>query len=409
MSFIKHLKSGPASQMFGVMQRNSSFLSTIRTSLCYTSSTPRRYAAHGAASLTRSFPRSAGASKETILGYWLLGCGGMVVGAVTLGGITRLTESGLSITEWQPIRGVRPPLSHIEWTVEFEKYQESPEFKHKNGNITLSEFKWIWYMEYAHRLWGRAVGLAITVPAAFFWAKGWLSPTMKKKVLAFGALVGFQGFLGWYMVRSGLKEKQNQYEIPRVSQYRLCAHLSAALLLYTGLVWEGMSHLLKPQRLGVPHSQLRTIRHLSHGVVAAIFFTALSGAFVAGLDAGLVYNSWPKMADRWIPSDLFSLQPSWRNFFENHSMTQFQHRMLGYVTAGSVTGLWLFSRKKLPPRAQLAANLLMTMVVVQVGLGVATLLMYVPTPVAASHQSGSVALLTFGLWLLHELRRVPKI
>ena len=218
-----------------------------------------------------------------------------------------------------------------------------------------------------------------------------------------------QGFLGWYMVRSGLKDKQNPYEIPRVSQYRLCAHLGAALVLYTGLVWEGMSHLLKPQPLGRAHPHLRTVRRITHGTVATIFFTALSGAFVAGLDAGLVYNSWPKMADRWIPTDLLALRPAWRNLFENHSTTQFQHRMLGYATAASVTGLWLFSRNKLPPRAQLAANLLLAMVAVQVGLGITTLLTYVPTSVAASHQSGSVALLTFGLWLLHELRRVPKI
>ena len=130
---------------------------------------------------------------------------------------------------------------------------------------------------------------------------------------------------------------------------------------------------------------------------------------MAGLDAGLVYNSWPKMADRWIPTDLFSMTPLWRNHFENHSMAQFQHRWLGYLTTGCVAGLWLYSRKNLPPRAQVAANLLLGMVFVQVALGVATLLTYVPTPTAAAHQSGSVALLSFALWLLHELKRVPKI
>lgn len=211
------------------------------------------------------------------------------------------------------------------------------------------------------------------------------------------------------MVKSGLQEKRNQYEIPRVSQYRLCAHLGSALVLFSGLFWEGLSHVLKPERFSAIHPHLRVIRNFAHGTVAAIFLTALSGAFVAGLDAGLVYNSWPKMADRWVPSDMLRMTPVWRNIFENHSMTQFQHRMLGYLTAGMVLGLYGFSRGKLPRRAQMAANLLVLMVGVQVGLGIATLLTYVPTPVAASHQSGSLVMLSLGLWLMHELRRLPRI
>lgn len=212
------------------------------------------------------------------------------------------------------------------------------------------------------------------------------------------------------MVKSGLQDKRsNPHEIPRVSQYRLCAHLGSALVLFSGLSWEGLSRLLKSEPIIRQHPHLRLIRHLTHGTLTAIFLTALSGAFVAGLDAGLVYNSWPKMADRWIPSDVLSMKPTWRNFFENPSTTQFQHRMLGYTTATCVAGLWMFSRKKLPPRAQMAANLMLIMVGIQVGLGITTLLTYVPTSIAAMHQSGSLALLSLGLWLMHELRRVPKI
>ncbi|XP_055351774.1 cytochrome c oxidase assembly protein COX15 homolog [Paramacrobiotus metropolitanus] len=398
----------PASTMLTSMQRSLLRLPRLRSVL--QPITPIRSTVSDAALLSQKLPHGLVVSRDKVLGYWLLGCSGMVVGAVVLGGVTRLTESGLSITEWQPIRGVRPPLSQAEWVREFEKYQDSPEFKYKNQYISLNEFKWIWYMEYAHRLWGRAIGVAIAVPAAYFLIRGWLSPAMKKKVLAFTALLGFQGFLGWYMVKSGLEEKKNQYEIPRVSQYRLCAHLGSALVLFAGLFWEGLSLTLRPQRQPVGFLRdLRTIRHFAHGTVGLIFLTALSGAFVAGLDAGLVYNSWPKMADRWIPSDVLAMKPAWRNFFENHSTTQFQHRLLGYLTTASVAGLWLYSRKKLPHRAQLAANLLLLMVGVQVSLGIATLLTYVPTPLAASHQSGSLALLSLGLWLMHELRRIPKI
>lgn len=237
---------------------------------------------------------------------------------------------------------------------------------------------------------------------------------MKKRVGVLGALLGFQGFLGWYMVKSGLNEPVKQTDIPRVSQYRLASHLGSAFLLYVGCLWSSLQHLLPDATsgpiAGLSPAKLRSLQMRSHGLMTLIFTTALAGAFVAGLDAGLVYNSFPKMADRWIPTDLFTIEPAWRNFFENPTMVQFQHRVLGVATLAAIC-LYAVSLRRvpaLPPRARLALNSLVAMAFVQVGLGISTLLLYVPTSLAALHQSGSLALLSFALWLANELKRIPK-
>lgn len=234
---------------------------------------------------------------------------------------------------------------------------------------------------------------------------------MKKRVGVLGALLGFQGFLGWYMVKSGLNEPAKQTDIPRVSQYRLASHLGSAFLLYVGCLWSSLNYLLPDTKSATSLSgqKLRSIQMRSHNLMTLIFITAVAGAFVAGLDAGLVYNSFPKMADRWIPTDLFTIDPKWRNFFENPTMVQFQHRVLGVAT---LTAICLYAvslrRVVLPRRARLALNTLVGMAFVQVGLGISTLLLYVPTSLAALHQSGSLALLSFALWLANELKRIPK-
>ncbi|KAH9633820.1 hypothetical protein HF086_005454 [Spodoptera exigua] len=255
--------------------------------------------------------------------------------------------------------GEKMPRSEEEWQQEFEKYKQYPEFIYKNQNITLSEFKWIWYMEFAHRTWGRAIGAAVFLPAAFFWAKGYLDKAMK-----------IRGLMGWYMVKSGLEDRfQGPSDVPRVSQYRLAAHLSLAFILY-------------------------------------------SGAFVAGLDAGLVYSSFPKMGDKWIPDDILEFSPTLRNFTENPTTVQFDHRILGTTTLALVTGLWYMSRgKALSPMARRVVNGVGAMAWLQVSLGIMTLLYYVPTPLAASHQSGSLVLLSLAIWLTHEiklLKYIPK-
>nr|AGV76857.1 cytochrome c oxidase assembly protein COX15 [Sparus aurata] len=348
------------------------------------------------------------AATNRILGRWLVGCSGLVVGAVVLGGVTRLTESGLSMVDWHLVREMKPPQTQAEWEAEFSKYQQFPEFKIMNHDMTLSEFKFIFFMEWGHRMWGRLVGLAYVLPTIYFWRKGYFNRSMKGKVLGLCGFVFFQGLLGWYMVKSGLEEKPESYDIPRVSQYRLSAHLGSALLLYCASLWTGLT-LLRPAHKLAETKNLLQLRRFAKGTGGLVFLTALSGAFVAGLDAGLVYNSFPKMGERWVPDDLLAFSPALKNFFENPTTVQFDHRILAISSLTAITGLFLFSRRMvLPRRARMAINLLTTMAYAQVALGISTLLLYVPTPLAATHQSGSVALLSLAIWVLAELRKMPK-
>lgn len=346
------------------------------------------------------------AKTDKYVGFWLLGCCGTVFGTVVLGGVTRLTESGLSIVQWNPVKGVKAPTTLQEWEAEFELYKNYPEFKYCNKNMSLDDFKRIWYMEYAHRLWGRGVGLAFVVPMAAFWLKGWIKPQYKKAMLGFGALIGFQGALGWYMVKSGLDHDPQGAHVPRVSQYRLAAHLGSAFLLYSGMLHVALKHLVQPTS-SFPGN--RRLLGFGVGVSHLVFLTALSGAFVAGLDAGLIYNSFPKMGDHWVPPEYLSHQPTYRNFFENPSTVQFNHRILGITTFSSVVGLWLAARPaNLPPRARLAVNAMLAVAIAQVSLGIATLLYYVPTELAATHQAGSLTLLTMAIWFVGELKKIVK-
>ncbi|XP_073338581.1 heme A synthase COX15 [Pagrus major] len=348
------------------------------------------------------------AATNRILGRWLLGCSGLVVGAVVLGGVTRLTESGLSMVDWHLVREMKPPQTQAEWEAEFAKYQQFPEFKIMNHDMTLPEFKFIFYMEWGHRMWGRLVGLAYVLPTIYFWRKGYFTRSMKGKVLGLCGFVFFQGLLGWYMVKSGLEEKPESHDIPRVSQYRLSAHLGSALLLYCASLWTGLT-LLRPAHKLAETKSLMQLRRFAKGTGGLVFLTALSGAFVAGLDAGLVYNSFPKMGERWVPDDLLAFSPALKNFFENPTTVQFDHRILAMSSLTAITGLYLFSRRMvLPRRAKMAISLLAAMAYAQVALGISTLLLYVPTPLAATHQSGSVALLSLAIWVLAELRKMPK-
>ena len=352
--------------------------------------------------------------QNRVIGLWLAGCTGMVAGAVVLGGVTRLTESGLSMVDWRLFKDMMLPKNEQEWIEEFERYKQFPEWKYlnKDREMSLNDFKFIFFMEWFHRLWGRAIGLAFFLPAGYFWHKGYLNSGMKKRLGVFGLLLGFQGFLGWYMVKSGLQEPAKQTDVPRVSQYRLAAHLGSAILLFTGFLWSSITHLLpnSPNQVAMEAKALRKVTMRAHGLMSLIFCTALAGAFVAGLDAGLVYNSFPKMADRWIPEDLFTIEPKWKNFFENPTMVQFQHRILGTSTLAAIC-LYAFSVRGVPlnPRARLALKCLVGMGWTQVALGISTLLLYVPVSLAALHQSGSLALLSFAIWFANELKRIPKI
>lgn len=278
--------------------------------------------------------------------------------------------------------------------------------------MTLSEFKFIYHMEYGHRMWGRAIGAFFAIPAVYFWARGYLNRGLKIRTVAFGTLIGLQGLMGWYMVKSGLEDRfHGENDVPRVSQYRLASHLTFAFVLYTLFLWSALDILLPAQKLaGAVTKASRRFRILAHSTKGMIFLTALSGAFVAGLDAGLVYNSFPKMADKWIPDDILAFSPTLRNFTENPTTVQFDHRILGTATLMLITGMYLISRKRvLPPRAYKAAAAVAVMGWAQVLLGISTLLMYVPVPLAATHQSGSLLLLSFAVWLTHELKHVKAL
>lgn len=282
----------------------------------------------------------------------------------------------------------------------------------KNKDMTLSEFKMIWFMEYGHRMWGRLIGAFYAIPAVYFWSRGYLDRGMKIRTVAFGALIAAQGLMGWYMVKSGLEDRfQHESDVPRVSQYRLASHLGFAFVLYTLFLWSALDKLLPAQKLlgQIPAATFK-FKGLAHATKAAVFITAMSGALVAGLDAGLVYNSFPKMADRWIPSDILAMSPTLRNFTENPTTVQFDHRVLGTATLTLITGVFMLSRRRvLPPRAYTAATAVAAMGWLQVLLGITTLLTYVPVPLAASHQSGSLLLLSFAIWLTHEMKMVKRL
>merc|ERR1712098_776267 len=303
--------------------------------------------------------------------------------------------------------GRPPPSTKEEWEAEFAKYKESPEFKWKNFDISMEHFKFIWYMEYGHRMWGRSIGAFFYLPAIGFWARGMLTPVIKKRVLLAGGLLGFQGLLGWYMVKSGLDHNNflGPSDVPRVSQYRLAAHLSSAVVLFSFLFWNAKEILRPAFKFTTVTPAMLKFRKLVISSKALAFITLVSGAFVAGLDAGLVYNSFPKFADRWIPEDILAFSPTLRNITENPTTVQFNHRILGTSTLAAL--LLTAARAQslpLPPRIKTPAYLLALMGCLQVAMGITTLLLYVPVPVAAAHQSGALATLSLAMWLAHEMR-----
>ncbi|XP_011702299.1 PREDICTED: cytochrome c oxidase assembly protein COX15 homolog [Wasmannia auropunctata] len=369
--------------------------------------------------VARNYASKPSGKHDKIVGSWLLTCGGMVFVAVALGGITRLTESGLSMVTWR-LLGEKMPLNETEWLSEFERYKQFPEYKITNYNMTLEEFKRIWWMEYFHRMWGRLIGAVFIIPATYFWYKGMLRSGLKKRVVILGSLIGLQGLMGWYMVKSGLEDRfKDPSDVPRVSQYRLAAHLGLALFLYASFLYNALYHLLPAQKLTANLSGTtiakntlkaqRKFKGLIHSAKGLIFLTALSGALVAGMDAGLIYNTFPRMADKWIPDDLLGLSPVLKNFTENPTTVQFDHRILGITTLTLITCLGILSRKhKLPGHGRKAVVAVLCAGYLQVLLGISTLLYQVPVTLAASHQSGSLLLLSTIIWLFHELKYFGK-
>jgi cytochrome c oxidase assembly protein subunit 15 len=333
------------------------------------------------------------------IAVWLLACCALVFAMVVVGGVTRLTNSGLSIVEWQPIVGTMPPLSQKDWDELFEKYHQTPQYKKVNAGMSLGEFKGIFWWEYFHRLLGRVIGLAFFIPFLYFMVKKAIDRPLGLKLAGIFLLGGLQGAMGWYMVKSGLVDN------PHVSQYRLTAHLGLAFLIYAAMFWVALE-LLSPA--GASHGSIRLwpLRRFSVAITSLIFIMILSGGFVAGIRAGLAYNTFPLMNGHFIPPEIFMLEPWYRNFFDNMATVQFDHRMIAWALAILIPVFWYKSRSlPLSGSARLACSLLLIMLVIQISLGISTLLLLVPLPLAAAHQAGALLLFTAALWVNHQLRR----
>ncbi|HEV8409484.1 MAG TPA: COX15/CtaA family protein [Gemmatimonadaceae bacterium] len=328
---------------------------------------------------------------ERAIGRWLALWAAMVGILVLIGGATRLTESGLSITEWQPFAGVIPPIGDAQWTAEFVKYQQIPQFKLLSHAMTLAEFKTIFLWEYIHRLWGRMLGVVLVL--IWFVNRRRITRELWPRLLGLLVLLGLQGALGWWMVMSGLSVRTS------VSQYRLAAHLLTALALYAFTVWTA-AELIEPRGTRAPNAD----KKLSASIFALALLvplTAASGAFVAGLHAGKIYNTFPMMGPGLVPPEYSQLQPFWRNLFENPAAVQFNHRLIATTTFILAMCVWFFARRSANSRVVRASRWVLAAVLLQVTLGISTLLASVPVPLGVAHQAGAVLLLTASLLALH--------
>jgi len=344
-------------------------------------------------------PMLAVPNKERAIAIWLFVLAAMVFVMVLLGGVTRLTHSGLSMVEWRPLFGTLPPIGDAAWQRVFKQYQQFPEYQKINFAMTLPEFKQIFLFEYSHRVLGRALGVVFVVPFFYFLLRRRISWHLGPRLGVMFVLGGLQGLLGWYMVKSGLVER------PDVSPYRLTAHLGLAIIIYSFIFWTAL-RLLNPREIA-PRSGNGWVLRIGAPVLAVcVFLTILSGGFVAGNDAGLAYNSFPLMNGRFVPENIFRLEPWWRNFFENLPLVQLDHRLLALITVFGSLALWFVSlRAPLSPGARRAFIAWAAMVLVQLGLGISTLLLFVPVSLGAAHQAGALLTLTAAIWTCHNISR----
>jgi cytochrome c oxidase assembly protein subunit 15 len=376
------------------------------------------------------------------VGFWLLALAAIVLCMVTLGGLTRLTGSGLSITEWQPVTGVVPPLSDSAWSAEFAKYRRIPQFVRENSWMTLADFKVIYWWEWAHRLLGRLLGVAFAVPFAWFAWTGAITRRDWPRMLTLFLLGGLQGVIGWWMVESGLETRVS------VSQYRLAIHLGTAVLLLGALLWIGLEYLrsetLSPSSplwgrrsrkatrsvadadragdstgaLNTPDvagwkDSLRISTSLrgegwAFAFVGLVYVQMLLGALVAGLHAGLIYNTWPSMDGRAFPEGAFFSSPWWRNFFENPGLAQFDHRIGAYIVAAGAIALWLLLRLT-SERVRRSSKAVLHVTLLQVALGIATLLLQAPLILSATHQLVAALLFCAAVWNAFEISTLPTM
>ncbi len=328
-------------------------------------------------------------SARPLIRAWLWFAAFLVLAMVIVGGATRLTDSGLSITEWQPLLGAIPPLTEADWLLAFDKYKQIPEYSLVNQGMSLAEFKFIYWWEWAHRFLGRFIGLVMIVPFLALWLMRRIEAHLVPRLVGLIILGGLQGALGWYMVKSGLVERVD------VSQYRLAAHLTLATVIFGAIVWTALG--IGDARRRAP----RTVREwAATGLAALVLLQVAAGGFVAGLDAGMGYNTWPLMDGQWVPKGLLVMTPVWRNFFENAMTVQFDHRLLAYAVA-AYAGVYAW-------RLRSPASVAMVVAVgLQIVLGIWTLLAQVPLSLGLMHQGGAMIVFAAAVWAVHEALRRP--
>jgi len=337
--------------------------------------------------------------RDRPVALWLLGVAALVFLMVIVGGVTRLTGSGLSMVEWKPVTGFIPPLNEADWQTLFDQYRQYPEFQQVNRDMDLAGFKGIFWLEFIHRLLGRLIGIAFLVPFLFFLFTHRLSTGMAPRLLLMFVLGGLQGLLGWYMVKSGLVDD------PRVSPYRLTAHLMLAVAIYTLILWTALGLMWPAAKGSAPGVTARSAR-IGTGLTLLVALVMASGGFVAGLDAGLIYNTFPLMGDDLVAPGVYANGPWWHALFEDAVTVQFNHRLLAVTTLVLILLFWWRtpgSALSRPGRRWL--NLVPAAALLQVTLGITTLLMRVPVALGAAHQAGALLLLTCLLVLTFHLHR----
>ena len=335
---------------------------------------------------------------ERRIAVWLVICCFMVLAMIVVGGVTRLTHSGLSIVEWQPIIGTLPPLNELQWQETFDKYKLTPEFQQVNFGMNIAEFKGIFWWEYIHRLLGRAIGFIFLFPYLFLLLRRLVQGPLAWKLLGIFVLGGLQGAMGWYMVKSGLVDD------PRVSHLRLTAHLGIAFVILAAMFWVALD-LLHPRTAQQQAPRLEGLRKFADALAVLVFLIVLSGGLVAGIRAGYAYNTFPLMNGQFMPAEIFLIEPRYLNFFNNMATVQFDHRLLAWLLAFLVPWFWWqVVRTDAGPRARLAGHLLLGTLIVQIALGIATLLLVVPVALAAAHQAGAVLVFAAALYAAHALR-----
>jgi heme a synthase len=332
------------------------------------------------------------------IAVWLLVCCLMVFLMIVVGGVTRLTHSGLSIVEWQPVVGTLPPLNDQQWQEAFDKYKLTPEYRQVNFAMEISEFKGIFWWEYFHRLLGRLIGIVFLVPYLVFLARRHVRGALAWKLIGIFILGALQGGMGWFMVKSGLVDD------PRVSHYRLTVHLGLAFLVLGTMFWVALD-LICPRTATSSNREVRALARFARGLVALAFLMVLSGGLVAGIRAGFAYNTFPLMNGHLVPPEILMLEPWYLNFFNNMATVQFDHRLLAWLLALLVPWFWLRVRRGgLPRRAHLSAHLLLATLGAQIALGITTLLLVVPIPLAAAHQAGAALVFAAALYSMHALQ-----